>query len=140
MALYRSARLPVRITAPRTLLDTLGQRFGAAVFTLAQCYSDARSPLELARLQDQLQAGVRDGLILPDVTSGGARGYRLAPDTWTAVQRRLARAAKKAALEAAEQRERERALEHAQIRDAITLLERHGYRVIGPHTGESTDG
>ncbi|KUY87674.1 hypothetical protein WI25_32965 [Burkholderia cepacia] len=140
MVLRHSAGLPARVTASRTLLDALGQRFGAAVFTLAQCYSDARSPLELARLQDQLQAGVRDGMILPDVGPGSTRGYRLAPDTWASVQRRLARAANQAALAAAEQGERERVLKHAQICDAIALLERHGYRVIDPDPGEPTNG
>ncbi|OXJ22519.1 hypothetical protein CFB82_40400 [Burkholderia sp. HI2714] len=156
MVLRRSARLPTRVTASRPLLDALGQRVGAAPFTLAQCDRDARNPLALARLQDQLQAGGRDGLILPAIVPhtgpGGARGYRLAPDTWTTVQRphsRSARAAQQAAREAAEQRERERALDRAKLRDAIALLERspkgtscgaYGTRVIGPDAEEQADG
>ncbi|KWH20877.1 hypothetical protein WL99_31745 [Burkholderia cepacia] len=154
MALSRSARLPVRVTASRTLLDTLGPRFGTDVFTRAPSSRDARSPLALAHLQDPLQAGVPSGTpagrIRPAVGPDGAGGDRLAPDTWARVspqgtscgaQRpypRLARAAKQAARQADEPRERDR--EHANIRDAIALLERHGYRVTGPDVGEPSDG
>ncbi|MPV65532.1 hypothetical protein [Burkholderia sp. BE17] len=164
MVLRRSAHLPARVTRRdtlgRTLLDALGQparvNAGAAGFTLAPCSSDACSPLELGRLQDQLQAGVPSGAqagrIGPDVGPGGARGYRLAPDTWTSVSPKgtscgaqrphpgSVRAAKQAALEAAEPRERERVLGHAKIRDAIALLERHSYCVIGPDAGAPSDG
>ncbi|WP_143751069.1 hypothetical protein [Burkholderia sp. HI2714] len=140
MSIRRLPRPPIPTVAPRALLDAIGQRFGVEPFTFAQCVGQTRNPIELARLQDHLQAALRDGQIVPAVAAGGARGYRLAPDTWTAVQRRLARAAQQAAREAAEQREREHALEHAKIRDAIVLLERHGYRVIGPDGGGQSDG
>ncbi|HGO6126434.1 hypothetical protein OIV57_23060 [Burkholderia pseudomallei] len=50
MVLRRSACLPTRVTRR----DTLGQRFGAAVFTLAPCHRDARSPLELAQIRDAI--------------------------------------------------------------------------------------